>query len=408
MILRIALRYLFAKKSHKVVNVISIISIAGVAVATAAIVVVLSVFNGFTDLAHMHLSAVDPDMKVVSRSSKTFAAADSLAAILESLPEVDAAMPVLQERALFASQSTQMPVIVKGVAPDKVRRFIDFDAVLLDGVYSPDNGTPDSVVGVQLAVAVAVGTGLRPSPFSYADIYMPRRIGRINPANPAAAYRTLPVTATGVFRVDQPEYDNEYVFAPLEAVRDLLEYSHGEASAIEVKGAYNVSETNLQRVIATVMGDGYDVLSRQQQQEATYKMIAVEKWVTFLMLVCILLIASFNIVSTLSLMVIEKRDNMSTLRALGATRTMVQGVFVAEGWLITAVGGIIGVAFGTILCLLQQHLGLIKLAADPTALSIDVYPVVVQATDIVAVLLTIAAVGVVIGLVSKIFTRKFY
>ena len=406
MIFRIALRYLFAKKSHKVVNVISSISIAGVAVATAAIVVVLSVFNGFTGLARTHLSAIDSDMKVVPEGAKTFASADSLASVLEALPEVAAAMPVLQERALLAASGAQMPVIVKGVDPDRIDRIIDLDRLIIDGFYSNLNGLPDSVAAAQLAVGVAVGTGLRPSPYTLADIYMPRRTGRINPANPATAYRTLPVAVTGVFRVDQPEYDSEYVIAPLAEVRRLLEYHGGEASAIEVKGRSGVSEKQLHEAVSDALGPGFEVLSRERQQAETYKMIAVEKWVTFLMLVFILLIASFNIVSTLSLMVIEKRDNMATLRALGATRRTVQAIFVAEGWLITAVGGIAGIAVGAALCLLQQHFGLIKLAADPSALSIDVYPVHLQWSDVGLVLLTVACVGAVIGLISRIFTRK--
>ena len=406
MIFRIALRYLFAKKSHRVVNVIFSVSIAGVAVATAAIVVVLSVFNGFTDLARTHLSAIDPDVKALPREGKAFAHADSLAQALESLPEVEIAMPVLQERALLVAGDAQMPVIVKGVDPERLPAMVDLDRLIIDGVYAQDNGLPDSIAGAQLAVGVAINTGLRPSPYTFADIYMPRRMGRINPANPSTAYRSLGVAVTGVFRVDQPEYDGEFVLAPLDQIRTLLEYGGTEASALEIKGAPGVAADQLERAVTDCLGPDFDVLGRDRQQEETFRMIAVEKWVTFLMLVFILIIASFNIVSTLSLMVIEKRDNMATLRALGATRKAVQGIFIVEGWLITAFGGVAGVIAGVALSLLQQHFGLIKLGADPTALTIDVYPVVVEWTDVAAVLLAVAVTGGVIGLISRIFTRK--
>lgn len=406
MIFRIALRYLLAKKSHKVVNVISGISIAGVAVATAAIVVVLSVFNGFSQLATSHLSMIDPDVKAVPVGAKAFAGADSLARVLEALPEVAVAAPVLQERALLAGDNTQMPVVVKGVDPARFPEMVDTDELLIDGIYSDVNGLPDSVAGIQLAVSVAVNTGMRPSPLRCGDLYMPRRTGRINPANPSAAYRSIPVAVTGVFRVDQSEYDNEYVLAPLQQVRQLLEYDRGEASAIEVKGAAGVEPEALVKAVSSVLGDGFEVLDRVRQQADTFRMIAVEKWVTFLMLVFILIIAAFNIVSTLSLMVIEKRDNMATLRMLGSTRRDVRSIFVVEGWLITAAGGVAGVIAGAALVLIQEHFGLIRLSGDPSTLSIDVYPVALQWGDLLATAGTVAVTGLIIGAVSTFFTRK--
>lgn len=406
MILRIALRYLFARKSHRVVNVISAISIAGVAVATAAIIVVMSVFNGFTGLAKNHLSEVVPDVRVTKPSAKAFAGTDSLCAILESLPEVGAAAAVLQERALITSGNGQMPVVIKGVDPAKFTAVTDIDTLLLDGIYRPDNGMQDSIPGIQISVGVAMNTGLRPSTLPIVTIYMPRRLGHINPANPATAYRQTDASVTGVFRTDDPDFDTEFIFAPLGTVRHLLEYEGDEASAIEIKAAPGISVDRAAEAVFSVLGPDFSVLPRERQQAETFRMIAVEKWVTFLMLVFILIIAAFNIVSTLSLMVIEKTPDMATLRAMGATRHSVRSIFIAEGWLITVAGGIAGTIFGSLLVLLQQHFGLIKLNADPTALSTDIYPVDLQAGDIVAVLVTVAVVGLVIGLISRIFTRK--
>lgn len=405
MIFRIALRYLFARKSHKVVNVISFISIAGVAVATAAIVIVLSVFNGFTGLATSHLSLIDPDIKAVRTDVKSFTGADSLAAMLESIPQIETAMPVLQERALLITPQTQKPVIVKGVEPQRYPGIVNIDRLLIDGVFEPRNGLEDSITGIQASVGVAVGTGLRPSPYQAADLYMPRRTGRINPANPSTAYRRLPVALTGVFRVDQPEYDADYVLAPIDDVRKLLEYDTDAASWLEIKAAPGYSIKDVEKTVADAL-PAFEILGRDRQQAETFRMIAVEKWVTFLMLVFILIIASFNIVSTLSLMVIEKRSDMSTLRALGATRKSVRSVFVAEGWLITASGGIAGTILGSILVMLQQHFGFIKIGGDPQAMSVDVYPVELHSSDLLLVIATVAIVGLLIGYISRIFTSK--
>lgn len=403
--LRIALRYLFAKKSHRVVNVIAVISMAGVAVATMAIIVVLSVFNGFTDLAHSHLAAIDPEVKISPRQGKVIDCADSLAAVLEQRPDVEAAAVILQERALLLAGDYQMPVVFRGLDPAKVRRVTDIDAVIIDGVYADLNSMPDSIAGMQAAVGVAVNLGLRPSPYAAGMIYVPKRKGRINPANPAAAYRSLQVAMTGVVQIDQPEYDADFVFIPLSCARQLLDYRAGEGSAVEVKAARGVSPGQLAESLARDFPQ-YLVQGRIEQQADTFRMISVEKWVTFLMLVFILLVAAFNIVSTLSLMVIEKRSDMATMRALGAPLSMTRAIFVAEGWLITAVGGFVGLVFGIALSLLQQYGGIVKLAADPSALTIDVYPVRLEWVDVAVVFFAILVTGLLIGLLSRLFTPR--
>lgn len=298
-----------------------------------------------------------------------------------------------------------MPIVFKGLDPSKANIVAHIDSVVIDGVFADSNGLPDSLVAVQPAVGVAVNLGLRPSPYLAGDIYVPRRVGRINPANPAAAYRSLPVAVTGVVQIDQPEYDADFVYMPLNAARKLLDYEAGEGSAIEIKAAPGVSPDNLVQALALDFPD-YIVQGRAEQQEETFRMIAVEKWVTFLMLAFILLIAAFNIVSTLSLMVIEKRSDMATLRALGAPSSLTRGIFVAEGWLITAFGGFVGLLLGIALSLLQEHFGLVKLAADPTALTIDVYPVRLEWGDVAIVFAAILLTGLVIGLVSRLFTRN--
>ena len=404
--LKIALRYLIAPKSHRAVNVISIISVVGVAVATMAIVVVLSVFNGFSDLARRQLSRIDPNLRVQAVEGKVFVRADSIADVIQAVEGVKAAMPVLRDRALLVADRSQMPVRFVAVDAARVAAVLELDSIIIDGIYSPDNGLPDSVAGVQIAVGVALSTGLRPSPYAAADIYVPRRLGRINPANPGAAYRRLPVAVTGVTQVDQQDYDNDFVVLPLGPMRELLEYTGGEASSIEIALEAGADAGKMRRELGHILPGGFTVLDRQQQSSDTYRMIAVEKWVTFLMLVFILVIASFNIISTLSLLVIEKRDNMATLRALGAPRGLIARIFVDEGWLITVSGGLVGIAVGIVLVLLQQHFGLIRLEGDPSTLSVDSYPARLAWGDVGLVFATVVVLGFIISQISRVFTRK--
>lgn len=403
--LKIALRYLLAKKSHNAVNVISVISIAGVAVATMAIVVVLSVFNGFHDLAAGHLSKIDPQLMAVPEQGKVFISADSLASGLESLPEIAHAMPSLTERGLLMAEREQMPVIFKGIDFDKYQNIGEIEEVLVDGVFAP-SGITDSVPAMEVAVGPAVKLRMRPSVYPVARLYVPRRLGRINPANPAASYRSMDFAVSGVFQVNQPEYDAEYLLIPLDRARELLDYNSSEASALEISLHPGVDESRGAAAIQDFLGDGFSVRTRLQQQEDAFRMISIEKWVTFLMMVFILAIASFNIISTLSLLVIEKRDNMITLRSLGAQPGMLRGIFVAEGWLITAVGGIAGSIAGVTLSLLQEHFGFIKLSGDPSALTIDTYPVHVETSDVLLVIVAVLVLGALIGQISRIFTRN--
>lgn len=404
--LRIALRYLFAPKSHRAVNIISVISMAGVAVATMAIVVVLSVFNGFSDLAGSHLSLIDPDIKVMPAKGKVFGATDSLERVIRQTPGVAAVTPSLTERGLLVSGDRQMPVVFKGIDAASAPQVLDMDGLLIDGEYEDGSNIPGRVSGVQIAVGVAMDMGLRPSLYRAAELYVPKRSGRINPANPAASYLSAPLAVTGVFRVDQLEYDADFMFIPLSEARRMLEYDDDTAGALEIRLADASSADRIAKKLRDELGDGFTVLTRRQQQAETFRMIEVEKWITFLMLIFILLIASFNIISTLSLLVIEKRDNMATLRSLGAPRSLVRNIFICEGWLITVTGGIAGIILGIGLSLVQEYFGIIRLSADPASLSVDVYPVRLEWGDVAAVFLAIVLTGLIISQISRIFTRK--
>lgn len=365
-----------------------------------AIVVVLSVFNGFSGLSAAQLSRIDAAIRVEPREGKTIAGVDSLASEFMKLPGVRSAQPVIEERAMLVSGRARVPVAFKAVQPD-YRCVVDLDSVIIDGVFL---NSYDSVACMQLSVGVANRTGLRPGLNSTAELYVPRRKGRINPANPAASLRSERMLITGVLEVERADVDNDRVIIPIESARRLLDYD--EATAIELSLADGSDPAEVMKAVSAIAGDRFNVLDRHMQQADAFRMIAVEKWITFMMLVFILVIASFNIISTLSLLVVEKRHDMGVLRAMGASRKSVRSIFAWQGFMITLLGGVTGIVIGIILSLAQEHFGLIRLAGDPAALTISVYPVAVEFLDVLIVLIAIMVIGAVCSQITRLFTKN--
>lgn len=398
---RIALRYLRAKKSHRSVNVITAIAVTGVAVATMAMVLLLSIFNGFTDLALSQLSHLDPDLSVVSADGRPLAPADSLAAVVATVPGVEGATPAVTEKALLVDGDRRVAVTMKGLRSDS-RAAAGMDSIVIAGQYA--TATTDGRDAVQLSVGVANSVTSYPSPDADMQLYVPRRSGRINPANPMAAFRTVPVVFSGVFRVNNADVDGDNIVVPLEVAQRLLDYDD-QATSISVDVTAGAHPGDVKKLVESRLGPRYRVLERLEQRADSFRMISVEKWVTFMMLLCILVIALFNVVSTLSLLAIEKRDNMATLRALGATPAMTRNVFIAEGFLVTGIGGLIGIALGVVLALGQQFFHLVRLNADTASLTIDYYPVRVEATDLLAVAAVVLVLALVVSLLTRITTR---
>lgn len=400
--LNIARRYLLSRKSHSAVNIICGVAIGGVSVAIMAIVVVLSVFNGFASLAEKQMGLFDADLRVEPAAGKTIAGADSLAARVAAMPQVAAAVPVIDERALAVTPSAQMPVRLKGVGA-AFADVTDMDSIIVDGAYAVD-----SVYGygpAHLSVGVAGYMGLSPRVGNIVGVYVPRRVGRINPANPATAFRGDSLAVRSVWQTQRPDYDGDRMIVPLATARRLLDYENGEASAVEIRLAAGADPDAEAARLSAALGDSVRVLTRARQNADSFRMIAVEKWLTFLLLVCILAVASFNIVSTLSLLVIEKRDNMATLRALGASRAMTRRVFMWQGALIALCGGLLGSVLGVALSLGQQHFGWVRLNAEADALTIQVYPVEVHAADLLVVAAVVAVGAVASALVTLLFTK---
>lgn len=365
-VLKIAFRYLKAKKTHSAVNIISIISICGVILTTAAIVCVLSVFNGFSWLMGNNLAKLDPQISISAHEGKVVNNADSIIEIVNNIDGVAIAMPVITEQALAVYHDKQMPITMKGVPHDYNRLSDINDAILYGDYLLKDSINNYTILSIGAAAGLQSATGF----YDAMHIYTPKRIGRVNIANPSGAFRTDSVFVSGIYKVDQLSYDRDMIYVPIEISRRLLDYPN-EATSIEVKLHPNANEGSTLNAIQTALGNSFAVKDRFMQQESVHKMVNMEKWITFILLVFILIIAAFNVVSSLSLLIIEKNDSIQTFRNLGATNKQISNIFITEGILITIVGAIFGIILGVVLCLLQQEFGLIKLSGNADAVIVS-------------------------------------
>lgn len=401
--LRIALRYLFSKKSRNAVNVISVISVLGVAVATMAIVCVLSVFNGFGGLAESHIASIAPQLRVAPSKGKVLADGDAVRNAVAAVDGVAQTTVILDEQALAIYNGLQLPVRVIGI-DDNFDATTSFSKTIIDGDFT----LGDTLYSyASLSVGVANRLQAHPSLQQYMGIYTPRRAGRINPANPAAAFRADSLIVSSVFETDALNYDAECVIVPISSVRRLLDYDT-QASAVGVKLAAGADEKVVKESLIRKLGADYTVLNRLEQHADSFRMIEIEKWITFLLLAFILVIASFNVISTLSMIVVEKEANIHTMKALGASKRQISRIFFIEGWIISAIGGLLGIVLGLCLCLLQEQFGLLKLSGNSSMLAVQSYPVIVKAIDVFAVLVLTIVIGWVTSYITSIFTRRRY
>lgn len=399
--LHIAMRYLRSKKSHSAVNIISIVSVCGVVVATAAIVCVLSVFNGFGKLIHSKLSMLDPDISITAATGKVMADGDSVARVAGSVPGVQLALPTVEDQALAMFFDYQMPVRLKGV-PENYDSLTDIRSAILDGHYMLSDGISEYTV---MAVGPALTLNVRPDYLKMVNLYAPQRRGNINLANPATAFRSDSVFAAAVFQIEQKKYDNDLMYVSIDMARRLFDYDK-QATAVEVRLSVGADERVVMQTLSERLGGSYLVKNRLMQQADAFKMINIEKWVTFLLLAFILVIATFNVIGALSLLIIEKKDGIATLRNMGASDRLVTRIFVAEGWLISIIGALIGVLLGLVLCLLQEHFGLITMHGNAATLIVDAYPVAVVWSDVLVVFALAAVVGVFTSIVVTLIMHR--
>ena len=399
--LKIAWRYLVSKKGHQAVNIISIVAVCGVVVSTAALICVLSVFNGFRGLIMGKLAMLDPQIAITATTGKAINDADSVIDLVSAMPGVERAIPVVEDQALAIYAQMQMPVRLKGV-PDDYNTMNGMDSIIVDGEWKlRDDVSRYAVAGAGPAVRLMV----RSESLGMMRLYAPQRQGRVNLANPMGAFRQDSVFVSGVFQLQQNSYDADLIFVPLEMAMELFDYET-EATQIELRLEPGANERQVMRSISQALGNGYQVKNRLMQQREAYRLVNMEKWMAFLLLAFILVIATFNVISTLSLLIIEKDDSIATLRALGAHDRQISRIFVLQGWLITLVGAVTGVVIGLILCLCQQQFGWLHLSGDPANMIISAYPVEVQWLDVVITLALVAAVGLLTSMVTALIMRR--
>lgn len=386
----IAKRYLFAKKTHKAVNIISLVSVCGIVVATMAIVCVLSIFNGFSDVAANTFNYFDPELQITTAQGKVFDSTDPKITKIKELQDIDFTSESLAENALLKFEDRQKPIILKGVSSD-FQKLANIDKLIIDGKFHLRDGDVDNaVIGAELAMYM----GVRANFISPLEIYVPNRTAKsVNALNPSSSFSRSFAYTSGVFSLNppQPKYDGQMLIVSIDLVRELLKYET-EISSLDIKVKSGVSIDKVQKEIKSILGDEYLVKNRFQQQEDIYRMVNVEKWVTFLILAIMLMIAVFNIVGSLSMLILEKTDDITILRNLGANNLFITRIFMIEGCLITFFGSIIGLLLGVGLCLLQQTFGFLKLGGGGVY-AIDAYPVSVQGLDILVIFFTVTLIG---------------
>jgi lipoprotein-releasing system permease protein len=386
----IARRYLFSKKSTHAINIISAISVIGVAVATMALVVVLSGFNGFSDLVASFFTTFDPQMKVVPATGKTVPADDPVLLKVKALPEVEVATESVEDMALAIYRERQAMVMVKGVE-DNFDSLTNIQSILYgDGDYKLHAANLQyGIIGIQLAQNLGTGAKWQ----DYLHIYAPQREGQLDMMNPEGAFVEDSLVSPGlVFQVKQSKYDKDYIMSSIAFARNLFN-RQGELSSLELRIKANVDIASAKKKIQEIVGEKYRVLDRYEQQADTFKIMQIEKFFAYVFLTFILLVACFNIIGSLSMLIIDKRDDVVTLRNLGASSKQITQIFLFEGRMISLAGAVIGILIGLLLCWLQQQFGLVRLGDSSGSFVVDAYPISVHPWDIVLIFVTVIVVG---------------
>lgn len=388
--LKIAWRYLFAKKQFNAIHIITAISSAAVGVVTAAMVCVLSVMNGFGVMVEQLFSQFDPELRITAQAGKSFSISEEKREQLLGLPCVDLLSETISETALVYFEGKQMPVQLMGVdaAFDDLTGIAN---IITDGHYEVYDGAFDrAVLGQGLAWKLGIGARF----VSGIEVYAPKREGKVNMLRPDVNFNRETCFIAGTFAVNQQKYDDNYMLVDIDLTRRLLDYDTTEVTALQVAVAEDYSIKKAKREIAAVLGEGYVVQDRYEQQEDFFRILRVEKLLTTLLLVFILLIATFNGIGSLSMLIIDKQADIRTLSHLGASDSMIRKVFMLEGWMVNALGALSGLVVGLVVCLLQEHLGLLKLG-NGTEYILEAYPVAVQGWDIVLVIVVVLVLGAI-------------
>lgn len=385
----IAKRYLFSKKSHNAINVISGISVCGVALATMAMVCTLSVFNGFQDMVATFFTAFDPQLKIVASTGKVFDGQDERIIKIKNLPEIEVFSESLEDNAMVQYKERQAMAVIKGVE-DNFSQLTPIDSILFGrgDLVLHDEVVDYAIPGIQLLSTL--GTGVKF--LDPLEVYAPKRGAKINMANPSASFISGDLFSSGLtFSVNQEKYDAAYIITSIDFARRMFQYTT-EVSAVNLKLKPEADENEVKSEISKLLGDDFKVFDRYEQQADTFRIMEIEKLISYLFLTFILMIACFNVIGSLSMLIIDKKNDVVTLRNLGANDNQIVRIFLFEGRMISFIGAVAGVVIGLALCLAQQEFGLISLGNSGSFI-VDSYPVSVHAWDVVLVFATVLVVG---------------
>ena len=400
----IAGRYLFARKSHNVINIISAISAIGMAIGTASLIIILSVYNGFDALIKSMMSNVEPDLIITPATGKTFTPKGNAFDWIYEQEDVKSMCCVLQEQVFISYDGKQKLAKAKGV--DWI---YESESTLVEcmtkGEFRLHKGDiPMAVVGIGMAYEL----GIDPAFLSPVEIYFPARTRKFSMTNPAASIESIRVWPSGIFAVNA-DIDKELMILPIGKMQELLEYDSDVVSGIEIRLADGVSRKefrNLKKQMSEILGPGYLVKDRYQQNESLYKMMKYEKAAIFMILIFVVVIIAFNIFGSLSMLIIEKKNDIQTLRSLGAKDSLIKKIFILEGWMISLAGLAAGLVLGIGFALLQQKLGFIKM---PGHFIVQAYPVILSWSDVLLTASGVTLIGYLIALIpaSKSISHQY-
>lgn len=385
----IAKRYLFSKKSHNAINVISGISVCGVALATLAMVCTLSVFNGFQDMVATFFTAFDPQVKITSVKGKVFDGSMPVLSQIKNMPEVAVYSESVEDNAMVQYKGRQVMAVIKGVE-DNFDKLTPIDSILFGRgeLILHDEVADYAIPGLQLLSTL--GTGIRF--LDPLEVYAPKRGAKINMANPMSSFVSDDLFSSGLtFTVNQEKYDGSYILTSIDFARNLFQYDK-EVSAVNLRLHPTANEKDVISKIKRILGEDFYVQDRYELQADTFRIMEIEKLISYIFLTFILMIACFNVIGSLSMLIIDKKNDVQTLRNLGASDNQIVRIFLFEGRMISFIGAVAGVILGLILCLVQQEYGIISLG-NSGSFVVDSYPVSVHAWDVVLIFITVLVIG---------------
>lgn len=383
----IAKRYFRSKKSHNVINIISGVSVAGVTIGAMALIVVLSVFNGFEKLVVSLFNSFNPDIQISLREGKSFPAADIPIELLKEIPGVASLSEVLEENALLKYKDKQTIVTLKGVGP-AYPDMTGIDTMMTEGRFELQSGDKDFAV-LGYGVAYYLNASLKDY-INPITVFVPDRSGNFG-GGPGQAFSQEIIFPSGFFSIQQ-EFDMKYALMPVRFVRKLLGYRN-EITSVEIKLAGGSDHREVQRRIEAAVGEKFRVRNRFQQQELLYNIMKSEKYAIFMILTFILLLATFNVAGSLSMLILDKKKDIAVLQSLGASTGLIKRIFMTEGLIISFIGAAGGIALGAVLCWIQQAFGLIRMGGQGSTFVVDSYPVRMQPLDFLLVFCTVMIIG---------------